>query len=90
VVSKKQRRARLARAGRLRREARRVRREARRRRLRVVAAGLAALVAAAVLLTWILMHDADQVASAPLPDDYDAGSAAPASDPETETRRGTP
>ena len=60
VVTKKQRRSRLAQASAERRNARLAARAARRRRLRILATALVVVVALAGLVWWIVTHDADR------------------------------
>jgi ferric-dicitrate binding protein FerR (iron transport regulator) len=60
VVTKKQRRSRLAQASAERRNARLAARAARRRRLRMMATALVVVVAVAGLVWWIVTHDEDR------------------------------
>jgi hypothetical protein len=90
VVTKKQRRSRIARAAGERREARRTAREARSHRLRVLAATLTAIIAVAGLVAWIVTHDGDRTSSASASVDYDAWPVLQAADADPNTQRGTP
>ena len=90
MVTKKQRRARLARAAEERRAARRTAREVRNRRLRLLAATLAAVIAAVGLVAWIVTYDGDRTSSASAAVDYDAWSVSLASDSDPNIRRGIP
>jgi type VI protein secretion system component VasK len=90
VVTKKQRRSRLARAAAQRRAERRTAREVRNRRLRLLAATLTALVALAGLVAWIVTYDGDETASASSAIDYDAWSVSVSSDADPDIQRGTP
>lgn len=90
MVTKKQRRAYLARSAAERREARRTVREVRNRRLRLLAATLTAIIVVAVLVAWIVTYDGDRTSSALPAVDYDAWSVFVASDFEPDFQRGTP
>lgn len=75
MVTKKQRRAHLARAATERQQARRAAREVRNRRLRLLAATLTAIIVVAGLVAWIVTYDGDRTSRALRVVDYDAWSA---------------
>jgi uncharacterized membrane protein len=74
VVTKKQRRAQLARARTQRRSERQAAREARNRRIRMLLTVVAVVVAVAALVFWITTHDGGATAAARIGVDYDAGA----------------
>ena len=74
MVTKKQRRAQLARARTQRRSVRLAARQARNRRIRTLAVLLAVAVAVVALVFWITTHDGGATAATRIGVDYDAGS----------------